>query len=63
MQTETKEPEIAVPGDEQKPGAFSAVTVHINENIGAIFLGIVSLILIVALLKSEQRNRLLLSPT
>lgn len=44
----------------QKPGVYSPVTVDMPEAIGAIFLGITVLILLVALLRAEGRNRALM---
>jgi hypothetical protein len=38
---------------------FSPVTVHQEDTIGAIFLGIVSIALFVALMRAEARNRAL----
>ncbi|MCL4869789.1 MAG: hypothetical protein KJ063_12550 [Anaerolineae bacterium] len=44
-----------------KPGVYSPINVHVNETIGSVFLGIVALVLLIALLRAEVRNRRLQS--
>jgi hypothetical protein len=45
---------------EPKPGTYSPVTVHQEDTVGAIFLGVVSLILLIVFVRAEARNRALL---
>lgn len=42
---------------EVKPGTYSPVTVHFQDTWGTIFLGILSIILLVGWIRSEKRNR------
>lgn len=44
-----------------QPGVYSPVNVHANETIGSVFLGIVALVLLIAFLRAEARNRRLQS--
>lgn len=47
---ETQTPEV-------KPGTYSPVTVHFQDTWGTIFLGILSIILLVGWIRAEKRNR------
>lgn len=42
------------------PGNYSPVTVEMKDTIGAIFLGILSFILLIGWMRSEARNRVLI---
>ncbi len=44
-----------------QPGVYSPVNVHANETIGSVFLGILALVLLIAFLRAEARNRRLQS--
>ena len=39
--------------------SFSPVTVHMDNALGALFLGITTLVLFIALMRAEARNRAL----
>lgn len=44
-----------------KPGVYSPVNINASEAIGSLFLGVLALVLLIALLRAEARNRRLLS--
>jgi len=56
--TDTYKPEDQT---QVKPGIYSPVTVTVHDSLGALILGIISIILLVGWVKAEQRNRQLLS--
>jgi hypothetical protein len=43
------------------PGTYSPVTVQQEDTIGAIFLGIITVTLLIAFFRSEARNRALMA--
>jgi hypothetical protein len=43
------------------PGNYSPVTVHLNDTVGAVFLGLIALGLMVALGRTQARLRALLA--
>jgi len=43
------------------PGNYSPVTVTVKDSLGAIFLGILSVILLVGWMRAEARNRILIN--
>ena len=58
----TNENNIPVPGDQTplvSPGNYSPVTVTVKDSLGAIFLGILSVILLVGWMRTEARYRAL----
>jgi hypothetical protein len=58
----TNENNIPVPGDQTplvSPGNYSPVTVTVKDTLGAIFLGILSAILLVGWMRAEERYRAL----
>jgi hypothetical protein len=56
----TGPPSPPVP-DGPKPGTYSPVTVDMKDTLGAIFLGIVTLTLLIAFMRAEARSRGLLA--
>ena len=44
-----------------KPGIYNPVSVHVQDSLGSLILGILSLILLIGWVKAEGRNRQLLS--
>jgi hypothetical protein len=44
-----------------RPGTYSPVKVHIQESLGTLFLGIISVILLIGWLRAEERNRSLMT--
>jgi hypothetical protein len=60
----TNENNIPVPGDQTplvSPGNYSPVTVTVKDSLGAIFLGILSAILLVGWMRAEERYRTLIT--
>jgi hypothetical protein len=58
----TNENNIPFPGDQTplvSPGNYSPVTVTVKDTLGAIFLGILSAILLVGWMRTEARYRAL----
>jgi hypothetical protein len=58
----TNENNIPFPGDQTplvRPGNYSPVTVTVKDTLGAIFLGILSAILLVGWMRTEARYRAL----
>lgn len=43
-----------------RPGTYSPVRVHIQESLGTLFLGIISVILLIGWMRAEAHNRALL---
>ena len=43
------------------PGNYSPVTVTVNDTMGALFLGILSVILLIGWIRTETRNRELIT--
>jgi hypothetical protein len=52
---------VSVAPNGPTPGTYSPVTVHQDDTIGAIFLGITALALIIAFVRAEARQRALLA--
>jgi|GEM_PF-6740822 len=44
-----------------KPGIYNPVNVHVQDILGTLVLGIISIILLIGWMKAEERNRRLLS--
>lgn len=44
-----------------KPGVYSPVVVNVQDSVGTLILGIISIILLIGWVKVENRNRQLLS--
>ena len=44
-----------------KPGIYNPVAVNVQDSIGMLVLGIISIMLLIGWVKTEQRNRQLLS--
>jgi hypothetical protein len=44
-----------------RPGNYSPVTVDMTDSLGAIFLGVLCVILLIGWMRSEARNRAFLS--
>lgn len=42
---------------EVRPGTYSPVTVHLQDTMGTLLLGILSIILLVGWIRAEKRNR------
>jgi len=45
------------------PGNYSPVTVTVKDSLGAIFLGVLSVILLVGWMRAEARTRVLITET
>lgn len=45
----------------ESPGIYNPVDIHVQDSLGALILGILSIVLLVGWIKSEERNRQLLS--
>lgn len=44
-----------------KPGIYNPVSVHVQDTLGSLILGIISIMLLIGWMKAEERNRRLLS--
>ena len=44
-----------------EPITYSPVTIHVQDTVGVVFLGVLALTLLIALLRAEARHRTLLS--
>lgn len=60
MMNETQMPDTEEKTPKVSPGNYSPVTVHMDDTVGATFLGILAVIMLIGWRRAEARNRQLM---